>query len=122
MQVKEKRAHGIPYGIKPGLNASALQHVSVDAGLASSNILESFRIGGSVQKLKALQRRRGPAYSMASFNAGGMLQLMGGIRALFKCLYSTEIDKDFKSALWDMGSSAWVTLFARTTLRCTAWL
>ena len=39
---------------------------------------------------------------MASFNAGGMLQLMGGIRALFKCLYSTEIDKDFKSALWDM--------------------
>ena len=31
-----------------------------------------------------------------------MLQLMGGIRALFKCLYSTEIDKDFKSALWDL--------------------
>ena len=80
----------------------SLQQVHVDAGLASSEILESFRSGGSVQKLKSLQRRRGPAYSMASFNAGGMLQLMGGIRALFKCLYSTAIDKDFKGALCDL--------------------
>ena len=102
MQVQRLCTTGIPPGIKPGLSTSALQQVSVDAGLASSDILESFRVGGSVQKLKQLQRRRGPAYSMASFNAGGMLQLMGGIRALFKCLYSTEIDKDFKGALWDL--------------------
>ena len=77
---------GIPPGIEPGLSMSSLQQVRVDAGLASSDILESFRVGGSVQKLKLLQRRRGPAYSMASFNAGGMLQLMGGIRALFKIM------------------------------------
>ena len=54
---------------------SSLWKVHVDAGLASSEVLESFRSGGSVKKLQALQRRRGPAYSMESFNAGGMLQL-----------------------------------------------
>ena len=62
---------------------SALQQVHVDAGLASSEILESFRSGGSVQKLKSLQRRRGPAYSMAFFNAGGMLQLIEGFGESF---------------------------------------
>ena len=89
MQGDKTCGTGIPTGIMPGLNMPSLQKVHVYAGLASSEILESFRSGGSVQKLKAIQRRRGPAYSMASFNAGGMFQLMGGIQALFKCLYST---------------------------------
>ena len=83
------------------MSTAALQRVWVDAGLAPREILAAFREAGSVATLKALQRRKGPAYSMVSFNTGGMLQLMGGVRALFKSLYTTEIDKQFKAAIND---------------------
>ena len=91
----------VPRGVTAHMSTAALQRVWVDAGLASREILAAFREAGTVATLKALQRQKGPAYSMASFNTGGMLQLMGGVRALFKSLYTTEIDKQFKAAIND---------------------
>ena len=100
-QVNTIMAGYVPRGVTAHMSTAALQRVWVDAGLASREILAAFREAGSVATLKVLQRRKGPAYSMASFNTGGMLQLMGGVRALFKSLYTTEIDKQFKAAIND---------------------
>ena len=98
-QVNPIIAGGVPRGITAHMSTAALQRVWVDAGLASREILAAFREAGTVATLKALQRQKGPAYSMASFSTGSMLQLMGGVRALFKSLYTTEIDKQFKAAI-----------------------
>lgn len=71
------------------------------AMLATSEVLEAFREGGSIKKLKKLLRRHGPAYSYVALNAGGLLQLLGAIRAGFKSTCVTEIDKDFKAMIVD---------------------
>ena len=60
--------------------------------------------------MKALLRRPGPAWSIASFNAGDLLALMGSVRAGFKSICVTEIDKDFKKMTFDFtGHHPWET-------------
>ena len=76
------------------------------AMLASSEVLETFRNDGSIDKIKTLLRRKGPAFSAAHLNAGSMLALIGSARAGFKSVLVTEIDKDFKAAIHDLTGQA----------------
>ena len=77
------------------INEDNAPYETVQALLSSAEILQDFREGGSIKKLKKLLRREGPAYSMLCFNAGGMLQLMAGVRTGFKCIGASDIDKVF---------------------------
>ena len=73
-----------------------------EAFVTSNVILEGFREGGSMEVLKARQRRNGPAYSYISLFTGGMLGMMSALRVGFKNVMSTEIIKPFKRAIKDL--------------------
>lgn len=75
--------------------------ISAEILMSSQKVLAEFREGGAVKLLKVKQRRKGPAYGMLSINTGGMLGLMGGIRAGFKNVGATEVDKVFNSMIAD---------------------
>ena len=73
-----------------------------EAFITSNVILEGFREGGSMEVLKARQRRKCPAYSYISLFTGGMLGMMSAIRVGFKNVMSTEIVKPYKRAIKDL--------------------
>ena len=73
-----------------------------EAFVTSNVILEGFRGGGSIEVLKARQRRNGPAYSYISLFTGGMLGMMSALRVGFKNVMSTEIVKPYKRAIKDL--------------------
>ena len=77
----------------------------MEVSLSSKEVLKKFREEGCVHKMKEKQRRPGPAWSHVALNAGALGETNCAVRAGFKNIATTEIDKKLKEMAFDFTGS-----------------
>ena len=77
----------------------------MEVSLSSKEVLQKFREEGCVHKMKEKQRRPGPAWSHVALNAGALGETNCAVRAGFKNIATTEIDKKLKEMAFDFTGS-----------------
>ena len=99
----KRPVNGISY-VNPGASVPARKGIesTVEARVATANILETFREEFTIEIAKEYCRADRAGYSMASMYCGASISVLGGIRGMFIPIFGADTDKTCRAMYIDI--------------------